>query len=99
MEARAHDRGGRPAGPIDRSEHELADWEILTDALNVTLTRKRVYRVDEHRRAIESITPERYERLAYYERWLTATEKLLVEKGIVTSEEIEAKARSLEADR
>jgi len=29
-----HDRGGWPSEtPIDRSEHELADWELLTDAL------------------------------------------------------------------
>ena len=29
-----HDRGGRPTdAPIDRSEHELADWEVLMDAL------------------------------------------------------------------
>ena len=29
-----HDRGGRPTdAPIDRSEHELADWEVLMDAI------------------------------------------------------------------
>ena len=30
-----HDIGGLPgAGPIDQSEHQLSDWEILADAVN-----------------------------------------------------------------
>ena len=34
MERAVHDRGGRQTdAPIDRREHELADWELLTDAL------------------------------------------------------------------
>ena len=34
VERAVHDRGGWPTdAPIDRSEHELADWELLTDAL------------------------------------------------------------------
>ena len=29
-----HDRGGWPgAGPINRAEHDLADWELKTDAI------------------------------------------------------------------
>jgi hypothetical protein len=34
MAERHHDLGGTPAGPIDRSEHQLEDWEILADAVN-----------------------------------------------------------------
>jgi len=40
MERRPHDMGGIPAGPIDQSEHQLADWEILADAINQTLGTK-----------------------------------------------------------
>ncbi len=30
-----HDIGGQlEPGPIDRTEHDLADWEILADALS-----------------------------------------------------------------
>ncbi len=94
-----HDRGGRPgAGRIDRTEHQLSDWELLADALNAVLVRRRVYRVDEHRRAIESLRPEEYESFPYYGRWITATESLLVEKGILTREEIERKIAELDAD-
>ena len=34
MERGVHDRGGVPTdAKIDRSEHSLADWEVLTDAM------------------------------------------------------------------
>ena len=75
-----HDRGGRPTdAPIDRSEHELADWELLTDALVGSLGGSGLMNVDELRRGIESMPPERYERASYYERWLFATETILAE--------------------
>jgi len=98
--ARVHDRGGWPgAGPIDRAEHELAWWEKRTDALMRLLwtPERRVIRVDEMRRAIESIEPARYEKCGYYERWLLALETLLVEKGILTREEVERKTQELQA--
>src|SRR3712207_481645 len=88
-----HDIGGSPGGPIDRSEHETEDWERLADAVTVALDRKGIKTTDEHRRAIESL--ENYRELGYYERWVAATEILLVEKGILTREEIEARAEEL----
>ncbi len=33
--------------------------------------------------------------MSYYERWIAATEMILVEKGILTREEIETRARKL----
>ena len=87
-----HDRGGRPTdAPIDRSEHELADWELLTDALVGSLGGSGLMNVDELRRGIESMPPERYERASYYERWLFATETILAEKGIVAPGELDAR--------
>jgi len=97
---RVHDRGGRPeAGPIDRSEHELSWWEKRTDALMRLLwsPERRLIRVDEMRRAIESMAPDQYEKCGYYERWLFALETLLVERGVLTREEIERKVKELEA--
>ena len=46
-------------------------------------------RVDELRRAIEGIEPSTYEKLSYYERWIVAIESLMIEKGLLTREEIE----------
>ena len=87
---RVHDRGGWPTDePIDRSEHEYADWELRVDALHQTLGRKGLRSTDEMRRAIESLPPEVYESIGYYERWTAALEILLVEKGILTTDEID----------
>ena len=85
-----HDMGGAPGGPIDRSQHEVEDWERLADAINGALGAKGLQSTDELRRSIESL--EEYRELSYYERWVAATEKLLVEKGILTSEEIDERA-------
>jgi len=87
---RVHDRGGVPdAGPIDRSEHEYSMGEKRTDAMLRCLWERGILNVDEHRRAIESIEPSAYETLSYYERWLVALERLLIEKGILTRAEID----------
>lgn len=88
-----HDMGGSPGGPIDRGQHEVEDWERLADAINAALGRKGLQTTDQHRRAIESL--EEYRDLSYYERWVAATEKLLVEKDILTSDEIDERAASI----
>ncbi len=96
---RVHDRGGWPgAGPINRAEHELSWWEKRTDALMKLMwsPERRVIRVDEMRRAIESMEPGQYEKASYYERWLHALEMLLIEKGVLTREEIERKVKELD---
>ncbi|MBD0253532.1 MAG: nitrile hydratase subunit beta [Rubrobacter sp.] len=92
--AGVHDMGGLPGGPVDRSQHEVEDWERLADAINGALEGRGLQTTDQHRRAIESL--EDYRHLSYYERWAAATERLLVEKGILTSEEIDERAAQLE---
>ncbi len=91
-----HDMGGSPGGPVEKGQHEIEDWERLADAVNSALGGNDLYTTDEHRRAQESLPPEEYARLSYYERWVAATETLLVEKGILTREEIDARAREIE---
>jgi nitrile hydratase len=85
--------GGSPGGSIDRDQHEVEDWERLADAINGALGAKGFQSTDELRRAIESL--EEYRDLSYYERWVAATEKLLLEKGILSSEEIDERAASI----
>ena len=65
--------------PIDRHEHELADWELLADALVGALGARGVLVIDELRRGIEH-APDRYEQAVYHERWLFSVETILVEK-------------------
>lgn len=92
MEQRVHDRGGWPeAGPIDRAEHVYTMWERRTDAMRGVLGAKHLIRTDELRRAVESLEPSQYEHLSYYERWIVAIEALLIEKGLLSREEIDRK--------
>jgi nitrile hydratase len=93
VERAVHDRGGRATDEaIDRSEHELADWECLMDALVGTLERAGVMNVDEFRRGIESMEPSAYESASYYERWLFSTETNQIEKGILDPGELDTRA-------
>lgn len=91
-----HDMGGSPGGPVDRGQHEIEDWERLADAITIALDKKGVKTTDQHRRAQEGLDPELYRNLSYYERWVAATEILLVEKGILTREEIDERAAEIE---
>ena len=91
-----HDMGGRPRDEqIDRSEHALMDWERRTNALVGALREKSLINTDELRRGIESIPAQEYESLTYYERWSASLELLLVEKGVLTSKEIDDRAAML----
>ena len=94
---RVHDRGGQPTDePIDRSDHEWADWEHLTNALVGVLRRHDIMNVDELRRGIESIPPDEYEAYSYYERWSASLESILIEKGVLQESEIDAKVTKLD---
>jgi nitrile hydratase subunit beta len=89
VERAVHDRGGWPTQePIDRTEHALADWELLMDAIVGALMRGNLMNVDELRRGIESMPPSDYETASYYERWLFAAETILTEKGVLAPGEL-----------
>jgi len=85
-----HDLGGGPAGPIDRAEHEPSFWDRRVDAMQQLMSdpRRRFWRADEFRLAVETLEPDEYRRLRYYERWITALSRLLVKKGVLTQDEI-----------
>jgi len=87
-----HDMGGEPAGPMEIAEHDYDDWERRVDAMCVLLWGikggPRRMTVDEHRRNIESLPPAAYRSMGYYERWVWALAQCLIQRGIVTSEEI-----------
>ena len=88
--------GGLPAGKVDRSEHDYAEWERRVDAMAVLLGRKRRLTVDERRRAIETLTPQAYDALSYYERWVVALGQTMVQRGIITSAELAKKMLEVE---
>lgn len=94
-----HDMGGLPAGPIERSEHDYAHWEKRVDALMVLLSapERRLLRVDELRRNIESLGPGAYDAMSYYERWIAAITKVLLERGVITSDELGRRIEAVKA--
>ena len=82
--------GGLPAGPVARTEHDYALWEKRVDALMVLLNHRdrRLLTVDELRRHIESLGAEAYERMSYYERWIHAITATLLQRGVITVDEL-----------
>ncbi len=93
-----HDIGGEPAGPIGRTGHEHALWEKRIDALLMLLSDKKrdLVRVDELRKNIEAIGPDAYDKLSYYERWITSITNTLLERGVFTSDELSRKMAEVE---
>jgi nitrile hydratase subunit beta len=95
VERAVHDRGGWSTdAPIDRSEHDLEDWELLADALVGTLGQTGLMNVDELRRGIESMPSREYEHASYYERWLFSMETILTEKGVLAPGELEQRVET-----
>ena len=95
--ARTHDMGGRPTEEaLNVHEHALADWEVVADAVAQALGARGIRTTDESRRAMEDMPAEDYLTLSYYERWVRGTEQLLVEKGLLATDEIDRKMAELE---
>ena len=94
-----HDMGGLPAGAVEPAEHDYALWEKRVDALMVLLSHKdrRLITVDELRRNIESLGPEAYDKMSYYERWIVAFANILFRKGLLTPTEFALKMKEVEA--
>jgi hypothetical protein len=94
-----HDLGGFPAGPVDRSEHTLAPWEKRVHALVILLSEpsRAILNVHELRRGIESLGAAEYDRLSYYERWITSMTNTLLQKGVLTADELGRRLTEIEA--
>ena len=87
---RHHDMGGLKAGPVEQGEHAHEPWEKRVDAILRLLAdpKRGLITVDELRRGIEDIGPGAYDELSYYERWITSISNNLIEKGVLTVEEV-----------
>jgi hypothetical protein len=95
---RAHDLGGQAAGPIDRTEHKAEPWQNLVTALMYLLRdRCHLAKPDEMRRAIEDMKLEDYRRLGYFDKWAVGFSKLVVEKGLMSRDEIERRVGDISA--
>jgi nitrile hydratase beta subunit len=88
-----HDLGGMQGfGRIEREEDEPvfhSRWEGRVRAMMAAGLRLGVYNLDEFRWAVERMDPARYLSATYYEKWLSAIERLFVEKAVITRKELE----------
>jgi nitrile hydratase subunit beta len=90
-----HDVGGLAAGPVDTQPHEMTFWEKQIDALNMLLAQKGFRKTDENRRYIEMLGHDAYNTLSYYERWTAALARQLIDKGMFTQDEVDAKVAEI----
>ncbi len=88
----AHDLGGMHGlGPIDAEIDEPVfhyDWERRVLALNLAAGAMGKWNIDTSRHARENQPPAQYLANSYYQTWLVGLEKLLLQTGLVTAEEI-----------
>ena len=96
---RHHDMGGLDAGPVERAEHDYAPWEKRVDAILRLLSspKRGILQVDELRRGIEDLGPGAYDELSYYERWIAAIANLLIEKGVISIDELGRRMAEVDA--
>ncbi|HVI84597.1 MAG TPA: nitrile hydratase subunit beta [bacterium] len=89
-----HDMGGMHGmGPVCRETGEPVfheAWEGRVFALSFAVRAWRKWNIDAGRYEIELIPPADYLRMSYYERWLARLVQLMIKKGLVTREEVEA---------
>lgn len=86
---RHHDMGGLPAGTIDRADHEYEPWEKRIDAMLMLLWQKSgAFTVDELRKNIEELDEAAYDTLPYYVKWMHAITQTLLQRGIISIEEL-----------
>jgi|SoiMethySBSTD1v2_1073268.scaffolds.fasta_scaffold14283_10 hypothetical protein len=90
------DIGGNPAGPVDTDDHGMRFWERQANALRSTLTRGGIVRTDELRRAAEDLG-DKYAQLQYFEITTSALRTILIEKGYMTEQELQAKMEEIRA--
>jgi len=99
----AHDLGGiHGLGPIDPEADEPvfhAEWERRCFAITLATGFLGQWNIDMSRDARERMHPALYLNTSYYEHWLHGLQTLLVEKGMLTEEEIAARMAELASEQ
>jgi hypothetical protein len=101
----AHDVGGRcESATVPREQHAFAPWELRVDAMMQLLTDASrpggpLMTVDELRRGVESLPPDDYRLLTYYQRWLRSIASIMIERGHVDAAELETRVAELGGSR
>jgi nitrile hydratase len=87
-----HDMGGaQNFGPVVPEPDEPVfhhEWERRALALNLAMGATRQWSIDQSRAARESLPPAQYLSSSYYRIWTLGLERLIVERGLATAEEL-----------
>lgn len=86
-----HDVGGQPDTPIPYVEKEEESWEMSTYVTCECLGWRGVWNAEERRRAENDLGATLYFGLPYYARWATVAAKTLINKGLITPDELSNK--------
>ena len=90
----AHDMGGVAwSGPVRPEPNEPvfhAPWERRAFAITLAMAMPGGWNIDMSRFARENRSPEDYLSKSYYQIWLAGLERLMLERGLIAEDEIEA---------
>ncbi len=92
-----HDVGGQPDLPRPYLEKVEEDWEMSTYVTCECLAWRGVWSAESRRRAENDLGMTLYFGLPYYARWITVAAKTLIDKGLVTPDELSAKVDEVRA--
>ena len=91
--------GGLPAGKVEPTEHDYPEWERRVDAMVQLLRGAGQITVDELRKNIEGLPPEAYDKLSYYEKWISSLTATLIQRGVISTDELGRKMEEVAARR
>jgi hypothetical protein len=92
-----HDVGGQPDMPAAYLEKVEEEWEMNTYITCECLGWRGVWNSEERRRAENDLGATLYFGLPYYARWALVATKTLINKGLVTPDELSAKIDEVRA--
>jgi hypothetical protein len=92
-----HDVGGQPDLPGPYLEKVEEDWEMSTYVTCECLAWRGVWTAEVRRRAENDLGATLYFGLPYYARWITVAAKTLINKGLITPDELSAKLDEVRA--
>ncbi len=90
---RVHDMGGRFGdGPVEPGSEDdpvfAEEWHARALALTLAAGALGQWNIDISRHARERLSPKDYTRFSYYEKWISALADLLVERGVLTEDDL-----------
>jgi hypothetical protein len=96
---RVHDMGGLDAGPVVLNEHEWEDYAKRSQAMSTLLRvpQRGMVSLDEMRRNNEDLG-DGYLRLNYDERVVHSIVQVLLQRGVISIDELGAKLAEFERD-